>query len=136
MLGGDGRGLPNRQAVLPPALRGRSVQYLSMVLPPHERTGVTYLNMPDQSGVPFAVRLHLVQLLKFRDLKERDRSGVPFAVRLLPAPQPQMILLPKAAPLPVPNPRRPFEVPLDLDVERGVPVSVRLRSKVVKVSPS
>ena len=135
MLGGDGKGLPNRQVVLPPALRGRSVQDLSMVLPPQERTGVTYLNMPDQSGVPFAVRLHLVQLLKFRDLKERDRSGVPFAVRLLPVPLRRMNLQLKVAPLPALSPRRPFGVPLGLDVEGRVPVSARRRSKVAKASP-
>ena len=134
MLGGDGRGLPNRQAVQPPALRGRSAQAPSMVLPPQERTGVTSLNTLSQSGVPFAVRLQLAQLLMFRDLHERDRSGVPFAVRLLPVPQRLMILLLRVAPLPARSPRRPFGDPLGWGAARRVPVSARRRNKVVKAS--
>ena len=111
MLGGDGRGLPNRQAAPLPALRGRSGQDPSVVPLLQERTGVTYLNMLNQSGVPFAVRL-------------------------LPVPLRRMNLQLKVAPLPALSPRRPFGVPLGLDEGGRVPVSVRRRSKVAEASPS
>ncbi len=110
MLGEDGRELPNRQVVLLPALSGRSGQDPSLVPLLQEQTGVIYPSLLNQSGVPFAVRL-------------------------LPAPRPRTFLLPMLAPLPVPSPRRPFEVPLGSDAERGVPVTVRLLSKIAKVNP-
>ena len=135
MLGGDGRERPNRQVVPLQALRGLSALGLSMLPLLQAQIGVIYPSLLNQSGVPFAVRLLLVQLPTLGNPPERSWSGVPFAVRLLPAPRPQIFLLPMAAPLPVPSPRRPFEVPLDSDAERGVPVSVRLLSKIAKVNP-
>ncbi len=136
MLGGDGRERPNRQVVPLQALRGLSALGLSMLPLLLEQIGVIYPSLLNQSGVPFAVRLLLVQLPKLRNQPGRGRSGVLFAVRLLPALMPRMFLLPMPAPLPVPSPRRPFEVPLGSDAERGVPVTVRLLSKIAKVNPS